>query len=117
MGMMYKLIKLSAPGFTLETNEIGHVYTVLDQFVCTSCTTLESELRDTLKKDYNEGKLTKEEYETEVWSIDNNYSGMPDNWKELDTHKLVDILLGTACGCEFYLEEENDEEERKEDIL
>lgn len=104
--MGYKLYKQSAPGFTLETNTIDHVYTVLNQYVCASCTTPRSELRSKLSEDFKSGELTEEEYETELWSLDNDYSGLPDNWKELDIHDVVDMLLGTACGCEFYLEEE-----------
>ena len=73
----YKLIKLSSPGFHLESEDIRHVYNVLDMYVCESC----------------------------KWHDPNDeMSTWPENYDDLSFEDKVHELLWTSCGAEFILE-------------
>lgn len=73
----YNLIKISAPGFDLRTEDIKVVRDILNLYICSMCRR-------------NEG----------TW-----YDRFPENFDELATEEQVGILLSTDCGAEFSLEE------------
>lgn len=79
----YSLIKLSSPGFDLNTEELRHVYNVLNSYVCKSCMTYSEEDPLAIPKDY----------------------------ETLSMEDKVYALLGTSCGAEFILEEDGEEPE------
>lgn len=69
---MYLFHKLSAPGYTLSTDSLQHVYAQLHAGVCAAC---------------HEDK------------------DLPEDFAQLPLRERVDALLGTSCGCEYWLEE------------
>ena len=86
--MMYNLIKLSSPGFDLHTEHLEVVRDILDTYVCGMC-----------KKNHSRPD-------------DFNF---PSNYRELFIEQQVDALLGTDCGCEFMLEENEDKQHQSTD--
>lgn len=86
MKRLYTLDKVSSPGFTLETNTLHHVVSVLSMFICTACTSSDAQ----------------DDECSDIW---------PDNFTELTDKEQVDFLLSTACGCEFFLSESDEDEE------
>lgn len=79
----YSLIKLSDPGFDLNTNDIRHVYKMLNECVCIGC------------KSYSE---------EDPFSV-------PQDYDSLSMEDKVYALLGTSCGAEFILEEDGEHPE------
>lgn len=86
----YTLYKMSSRGFKLETHSLEHVFVVLSCFVCRSCMKVETKYIEEDGTEYIEG--------------------IPDNFDKLPIREQVDILLGTACGAEFIMEEGVDED-------
>jgi hypothetical protein len=75
----YSLIKLSSPGFDLNTSHIHIVRDVLGMYVCDFC------------------KIT----------TDGEYNEWPENYDDLPVYEQVHVLLSTSCGAEFMLEEDH----------
>ena len=74
---MYKLTKMSSPGFDLEADHIETIRDVLDLYICGMC-----------KKNHG------------TW-----HDNFPSNYKELPIDEQVAALMYTDCGCEFDFEE------------
>lgn len=85
---MYKLEKMSTPGWEFRSEYIEHIYRQLNDFVCGLC------------------KQTEAEYRKATLEVDAEYNDdfdhfKPDNFSEFSYEEKIDWLLGTACGCEF----------------
>jgi hypothetical protein len=79
----YTLIKLSSPGFDLNTKDIYYVYRMLDDCVCDGC------------KEYTE----------------DDPLSLPKDYDSLTMEDKVYALLGTSCGAEYILEEDGEHPE------
>lgn len=77
---MFKLTKMSGPGFNLEAHNIEIIRDVLDLYICGMC-----------KKNHG------------TW-----YDQFPNNYKELPVEDQVAALMATDCGCEFDFEDIKD---------
>lgn len=80
----YVLTKLSSPGYELRTEHLSVVCSMLDSFVCGMCREGDPEFPDVMPP-------------------------FPVDFEGLPLEEKTDILLSSACGCEFMLEVENDE--------
>ena len=83
MGLRrYNLYKISDPGFDFHTNELDHVLTVLDNWVCGTC---------------------REPNEEEIGTL-------PHGFENLSIQDQIYAMLGTSCGAEFIFEDAEDEQ-------
>ncbi len=85
------LHKLSSPGFTLETDTIGHVVNVLSGFICSTCMHVEQDV------DYVDGDGSTITFK----------EGIPAGFGAMSFKDQMDVLLSTPCGYEFMLEKED----------
>ena len=109
--MIYRLDKVSNPGYTLESEHLHWIRWMLEQGVCDSC--------KWSKADYEKytGENPEDLEDEEFLRLDADdkvarginpltYSEFfPDDYKSLSDEEKVDLLLSTACGCEFWFEE------------
>lgn len=112
---MFILDKVSLPGWELRSEHIQHIRWMLEQHICNQC-------RWT-KQDYdNHMTAFPEELEDEDFlreesadMVSKNINPLtfseffPETYKELSDMEKIDLLLDTACGCEFYFEETESE--------
>ena len=82
--MKYSLIKLSSPGFDLNTEHIHIVRDVLDMYVCAGCRAVDVH-----------------------YPFVDEYDEWPEDYNSLQPMEQVNVLLSTPCGAEFMLEENN----------
>lgn len=101
---MFILDKMSHPGWELKTAHIEHVRWMLEQHVCKSCKMTEQEYREAHKDE--EQDIFGEECLEKGWNPFTYSDFFPENYKELPDKEKIDLLLMTACGCEFALDEE-----------
>lgn len=100
---LFILNKWSVPGWELRTDHIEHVRWMLEQHVCKMCKQTQAEFEANPEEewddDYGEGinPYTLSEFFPEA-EIYNQFS---------DREK-IELLLDTACGCEYGLEEPYD---------
>ena len=108
---MYRLIKASNPGYTLETAHIEWIRWMLEEGVCDSCKWTKADYEKYIAE--NPDELEDEEFlrlEAEDM-VANGISPLtfseffPDNYEQLSDRGKVNFLLSTACGCEFWFEE------------
>lgn len=103
----YILHKMSTPGWTLESEYIHHIRWMLEQHVCNHCKWTRKQFDDYLADPKNEEDLDMLEGVEEEGINPYTYTDFfPENYNELSDQEKVDLLLGTACGCEFALDEE-----------
>lgn len=96
--MMYTLDKYSIPGFTFQTNDIGYVRWLLEQQVCDWCKWTGKDYAD-LDQDEKDACGADDVAEgVNPFTFTNFF---PENYSELTDQEKIDILLDTACGCEY----------------
>lgn len=111
---MYLLDKVSHPGWELRSNHIQHIRWMLEQHVCNSCRWTRADYENYYAKNPHEmedEEFLKLEAEGMVGRNINptTFSNFfPENYSDLPDMQKIDLLLDTACGCEFCFEEEED---------
>ncbi len=112
---MYQLGKASNPGYTLESEHLHWIRWMLEQGVCEQCKWTKADYEKHLAQnpeDYLEDdEELREEYAdmaTRGISPLTFSEFFPDNYSSLSDMEKVNYLLSTACGCEYWLEEEED---------
>lgn len=113
--MMYVLEKYSSPGFKLEADDISWVRWMLEENTCDSCkwTKAQYEAYATENpEEVDEGVDFMEEERKDMVSKGVNPTTFsdffPENYKSLSDSEKINLLLDTACGCEFGYEEIED---------
>ena len=98
---MLKLIKVSSPGWEKNFHCTAALFFELEDVICNNC---KINTFDEMKKSFEEseliGEFTDEAVQQELDSccISGDYGSM-------SIEDKVHELLGTACGCEYMLEE------------
>ena len=106
----YILTKISRPGFTLTTNYISIIERILDGEICSGCKIDSDQSTLIGPKTYygtllsNREKLYNSVGYGTVMLREKNERKM-----EIINGLIVDVLLGTSCGCEYQLELENED--------
>lgn len=94
----YQLNKVSIPGWEFKTNCEFQIARMLDQHVCSMCKYTKAEFD-------KEAEYHDSEEIVEVLSDNQNpmtfCDFLPENWKNLTPLERIDLLLQSACGCEF----------------
>lgn len=114
--MTYTLYKLSTPGWTLKSDHIQHIRWMLEQHVCSNCKWTRAEYEQYLKSSPWETEDEKLMAEECVDDDRNPYSFsdfFPENYRELTEQEKIDLLMQTACGCEFDFVDTNDPDSGK----
>lgn len=89
--MINVLTKLSAPGFSLESEHLETIEHYLILSLCSMCTKTKSEFLNALE-DVTEGDMT------------SAMNLIPDNYESLSSINRINALLGTSCAVEFDFE-------------
>lgn len=94
----YKLMKVSAPGWEEDFEDMSKVLVKLLPCICSMC----------MINNYDDMKNALEKYSTEVTAEDINTEleccCISDDYASFSEEDKVNELLGTACGCEYTLE-------------
>ena len=126
--MTYILTKLSSPGFTLETEHISVIENILQNEVCAMCKVHDENICDyeqeglTVNSNFYEGLLLNRE-KLYIKDEKNKVKILPkENEEKLDTINglIVESLLNTSCGAEYWLEIKRDDmtaDEAKEEYF
>lgn len=108
---MYLLYKVSHPGWELRSEHIQHIHCMLEQQVCDSCKWTKADYEKYYAEnpeDLEDEGFLRLEFEDMVAKGRNptTFSDFfPENYAELPDMEKINILLDTACGCEFVFEE------------
>lgn len=108
---MYILDKVSHPGWELRSEHIQHIRWMLEKHVCGSCRWTKAQYETYMANHPGEEdeEFLKLEAEGMVGRNINptTFSDFfPENYEDLPDMQKIDLLLDTACGCEFVFEEE-----------
>lgn len=100
MTQRYTLDKASSPGWTLQTDHIFHVREALERGVCKSCRQTKAEWDASADK----AELDDPDLGEDVnpWTFSEFF---PENYADLPDAMKIDLLLSTACGCEYWFED------------
>ncbi len=120
MKCMYKLTKMSSPGFELETSHISVIKKMLQNEICSMCT-LEKEGQEEI-----DGLTINKEYYNELINNSNKLFEQHKGYRTITKEnseklKIIDSaivyeLLSTSCGAEYWFEEHK-EDENGEDYM
>ena len=103
---MYLLYKVSHPGWELRSKHIQHIHCMLEQQVCDSCKWTKADYDEWRRESLEEAISAQEDFELPAGMNPYTYSDLfPENYAELPDMEKINILLDTACGCEFVFEE------------
>lgn len=106
--MKHRLDKESYPGWTFETRHEEHIRWMLEEHVCKLC----KYTKDDYENEFNNYEPT-DEFEEDHLSRNINphtYSPFfPKNYTELSDEEKINLLLDTACGCEYYYRKEEED--------
>lgn len=110
---MYLLDKVSYPGWELRSEHIKDIRWMLEQHVCNSCKWTKADY-DNYLAEHPEEQEDEEFLKLEAEGMVSRYINpttysyfFPENYQDLSDMQKIDLLLDTACGCEFIFEEEN----------
>ena len=99
--MLYILEKYSSPGWKFEADDIGDIRWMFEQWVCNSCKWTE---KDYAALDQSEKDELTEPDTPEGVNPFTLTDFFPENYSELSDQEKIDLLLDTACGCEYGFE-------------
>ena len=102
--MHYVLTKASHPGWEMKTDHIEHVRWMLEQHVCDKCKwTREQYLKHGSREEFDEFEEADYiEQGTNPYTFNDFF---PENYAELSDQEKINLLMETACGCEYWLDE------------
>lgn len=105
--MIYRLDKVSNPGYTLETNHIEWIRWMLEQGVCGQCKWTKAQYLAYMEANPEDKflRLEAEDMVAKGISPITFSEFFPENYNELSDKEKISFLLSTACGCEFWFEE------------
>ena len=99
----YTLVKMSHPGWTMKSDHIQHIRWMLEQHVCKQCKWTKADY-ETHIKDHPEDK--DDEFVSENQNPYTFTDFFPENYEDLPENEKIYLLLSTACGYEFWMNEE-----------
>lgn len=100
--MRYTLDKLSSPGYLLKTDHLEHIHWMLEQCVCKNCKWTRADYEKWKEENPKEAAEAEEYFDLEDGWNPYTYGDMfPDNYDDLSLQEKIDLLMSTACGCEF----------------
>ena len=112
--MRYTLDKMSSPGWIFKTDHLEHIHWMLDQHVCKQCKWQRADYEKWKEENPKDAAEAEEYFDLEDGWNPYTYTDMfPDNYEELPLQEKVDLLMDTACGCEFDLIDSEDPESGK----
>lgn len=103
----YVLHKMSTPGWTLESEYLHYIRWMLEKHVCNHCKWTRKQFDEYLADPANEPDLDMLGVEEENINPYTYTDFFPENYEELTDQEKISLLLNTACGCEFALDEED----------
>lgn len=97
--------KWSTPGWEFRTDHIEWVRWILEENICSMCKQTEAEFK---------ANAEEQDWDDNLEEGINPYTFaefFPEHaiYKQLSDREKIELLLDTACGCEFGLEEPDDE--------
>ena len=100
---MWLLTKCSSPSWEKSFTDIKELHKTLEGQICDGCkiNTFE-EMKASFQSSQVRGDFTDEDVRDEL-----DFCSISENYDELSLEEQVDDLMGTACGCEYLLEENN----------
>lgn len=105
---MYILDKVSHPGWELRSEHIQHIRWMLEKHVCPQCKWNKADYDKWKRENPSEALAAEEDFEVVDGMNPYTYSDLfPENYADLPDMEKINLLLDTACGCEFCFEEEN----------
>lgn len=114
--MRYTLDKMSMPGWELKSDHLHHIVWMLDQHVCNNCKWTKADYDEYIKEhpwETEDEKLMAEECLDDDCNPYSFCDFFPENYKELPDQEKIDLLMQTACGCEFDFRDAEDPESGK----
>ena len=99
----YILDKMSEKGFELTSFHPEIIKRCLESYVCDSCRKTAQELRHELWVGHcGRNQEVFDSMTEELQCIDDN--SFPEDYEKRSIEDQINILLGTSCGAEFFLE-------------
>jgi hypothetical protein len=114
--MRYTLYKLSHKGWQLKSDHIEHIRWMLERHVCSNCKWTRADYDQYIKStpwETEDEKLMAEECLDDDRNPYSFCDFFPENYKDLTEEEKIDLLMQTACGCEFDFVDSEDPESGK----
>lgn len=106
---MYVLNKVSLPGWELRSKHLQVIRQMLERHVCSQCRWTKADYDKWKRENPEEAMSADGEFECPEGVNPYTYSDLfPENYIDLPDMEKIDLLLDTACGCEFMFEDEQD---------
>lgn len=106
--MSYTLQKVSYPGWTMKSDHIQQIRWMLEEHVCKQCKWTKADYEAHIKEHPEDLDDFADQGLKDGWNPYTYNDFFPENYEDLPDQEKITILLSTACGCEFWLDDEDD---------